>query len=676
MFKSEKQKIRIILAGIIILALAAALVDFGSIYNRYADKLWLPKTKEIPFRLGLDLLGGTRLMYEADVSQIKTGEQAQALEGVRDVVERRVNVFGVSEPVVQTAISGDRYRVIVELAGVKDVNAAIKMIGETPLLEFKEQNTGSKELTSEQQAAMDKFNKDAEKKAKEALAKAVKGEDFAALAKQYSEDAATKDTGGDLGWIKNSDSANAQIYQRAQVATAGKVSPELVVSDKSFDIIRVEDKKAEKEGDLGLDKKEVEASHILICYEGAQNCESKITKDEAKKKIEELKAKATPQNFAQLAADNSTEPGAKTSKGSLDWFAKEAMVKEFSDAVFSQAVGTISNVVETDFGFHLIYKTNERTLYEYKVSRILIKKQTKTDILGPDDAWKNTQLSGKYLERAAVEFNPNDNSPEVLLSFNSEGKDLFADITKRNVGKPVAIYLDSIAISVPTVNEAITSGDADITGKFTIKEAKLLAQRLNAGALPVPIKLVNQNTVGATLGKASVDASLQAGIGGILLVALFMIVIYRLPGLLSVFALGIYGLVILAIFKLWPVTLTLAGIAGFILSIGMAVDANVLIFSRLAEELRAGKPWQIALNESFRRAWPSIRDGNATTLLTCLILIQFGTSIIKGFAVTLTLGVLVSVFSALIITKYIMKFVISEKMARKNWLFGVKNKLL
>jgi len=253
---------------------------------------------------------------------------------------------------------------------------------------------------------------------------------------------------------------------------------------------------------------------------------------------------------------------------------------------------------------------------------------------------------------------------------------LFADITKRNVGKPVAIFLDGSPISIPTVNEAITSGDAVITGKFTIKEANLLAQRLNAGALPVPIALVNQNTVGASLGQASVKASLQAGLWGILLVALFMIVVYRLPGLISVLALAAYGCLILAIFKLWPVTLTLAGIAGFILSIGMAVDANVLIFSRLTEELRAGKPWQTALNESFRRAWPSIRDGNMTTLLTCLILIQFGTSIIKGFAITLTVGILVSMFSALIITKYLMKFIISNKLAARQWLFGVKSKLL
>ncbi len=676
MFKSEKQKIGAIVAGIIILTLAAALIDFGAAYNKRLGDV-LPKIKEIPFRLGLDLLGGTRLMYEADVSQVPDSDQAQALEGVRDVVERRVNVFGVSEPVVQTAIAGDKYRLIVELAGIKDVNQAIQMIGETPLLEFKEQNESIQTLTDAQQQAMDKFNKDAEKKANSVLARALGGEDFAALAGQFSEDEASKNNGGDLGWVKSTDGNYLQLYDRAQVATLGKVSLDLINSDQGFDIIKVFDKQAEKEeGGLGLDKKEAEASHLLICYAGAERCDSKLTKDEARQKISELKAEITPQNFAELAAANSTEPGANNSKGALGWFSKEAMVKEFADAVFSQAVGTVSEIVETKFGFHLIYKTGERPLYEYKVSRIFIKKQTTEDILGPEDPWKNTQLSGKHLQRAAVQFNPNDNSPEVLLSFNSEGKDLFADITKRNVSKPVAIFLDSAPISIPTVNEAITSGDAVITGRFTIKEAKLLAQRLNAGALPVPIKLVSQNTVGASLGKTSVDASLRAGLWGILLVVLFMIIIYRLPGVLSVIALGFYGLAILAIFKLWPVTLTLAGLAGFILSIGMAVDANILIFSRLAEELRAGKPWPIALNESFRRAWPSIRDGNATTLLVCLILIQFGTSIIKGFAVTLTIGILVSMFSALVVTKYLMKLIISEKLAQHKWLFGVKSKLL
>src|SRR3989339_224093 len=675
MFKSEKQRTHAILAGIILLTLIAAMVDFGQFYNKTLGKT-LPQTKEIPFRLGLDLLGGTHLVYKADVSQVASSERVSAVEGVRDVIERRVNVFGVSEPVVQTAKSGSDYRIIVELAGIKDINQAIKMIGETPLLEFKEENNKPKELTDEQKKQMNDYNKTAEKNAQDVLGKAISGDDFAALAKEFSDDTDTKDKGGELGWVSSDSTTYPELIIAVEKYKTGSIIRDLVTTDDAFQVVKLNDKRAQKEGDLGLDKKEVKASHILICYQGAEQCSSNLSKEEARKKIEELKIKATPQNFAQLAADNSTEPGAKTSKGELGWFTRETMGPAFSDVVFAQNVGTISGVVETQFGFHLIYKEAERPLYEYDASRILIRKLTKEAILGPQDAWQNTQLTGKNLKRATVQFNQNDVAPEIRLEFDSDGAKLFSDITGRNVGKPVAIFLDGSPISIPTANQAITSGDAVITGKFAIKEAQLLAQRLNAGALPVPITLISQSTVGASLGQTSVASSLRAGLWGIILVIAFMILVYRLPGLIAIFALGVYGLLVLAVFKLWPVTLTLAGIAGFILSIGMAVDANVLIFSRLAEELRANKPWSVALNESFRRAWPSIRDGNVTTLLTCLILIQFGTSIIKGFAVTLTIGILISMFSALVVTKYTMKFLISDKLTAKQWLFGVKSKLL
>jgi preprotein translocase subunit SecD len=335
-------------------------------------------------------------------------------------------------------------------------------------------------------------------------------------------------------------------------------------------------------------------------------------------------------------------------------------------------VGSISEVVETPFGFHLIYKQDERQIEEYKISFIFIKKMTAEDILGMSADWKNTELTGKNLKRATVQFNPNDNSPEVSLEFDSEGAKLFEEITDRNVGKEVAIFLDAYPISAPTVNEKITGGKAVISGGFDIKEAKLLAQRLNAGALPIPIELVEQKTVGASLGKASVEDSLKAGIIGLILVALYMIIFYRLPGLLAVISLGVYGLLILAIFKLWPVTLTLSSLAGFILSIGMAVDANVLIFERLKEELRYGKPLGKAIDEGFKRAWPSIRDGNYSTLITCFILIQFTTSIVRGFALTLGLGILMSIFSAIVVTKNLLKLVAGKRLENNSWLMGVK----
>jgi preprotein translocase subunit SecD len=263
------------------------------------------------------------------------------------------------------------------------------------------------------------------------------------------------------------------------------------------------------------------------------------------------------------------------------------------------------------------------------------------------------------------------------LEFNDEGKTLFAEITKRNVGKPVAIYLDNSPISVPRVNEPITDGRAVISGNFSIQDAKLLAQRLNAGALPVPVQLVSQQTVGATLGGESLKQSLFAGMIGLIAVAFFMILFYRLPGLFAVVALLIYGVIVLFLFKYIPVTLTLSGIAGFLLSIGMAVDANVLIFERMKEEVRDGKPLDLSIQEGFKRAWSSIRDGNLSTLITCFILAWFGTSMIRGFAITLSVGILVSMFSAIVITRQFLKVFVTPKNQGKLkvlWLFGVKKR--
>lgn len=259
------------------------------------------------------------------------------------------------------------------------------------------------------------------------------------------------------------------------------------------------------------------------------------------------------------------------------------------------------------------------------------------------------------------------------MQFNDEGAKLFEDITRRNVGKKVAIYLDGEPISIPTVQDVISGGKAQITGSFTEQEVKTLAQRLNAGALPVPIKLISQETIGASLGEKSLNTSLIAGLIGLAAVILFMIFWYRLPGLVATIALLIYTAVVLAIFKLFSVTLTLAGIAGFILSIGMAVDANILIFARMREELNWGKSLGGAIDEGFKRAWTSIRDSNISSLITCLILFWLGTSIIKGFALTLAIGILVSMFSAITVTRIFLKAMMTERLHNYVWLFGGKN---
>jgi protein-export membrane protein SecD len=516
----------------------------------------------LPFRLGLDLLGGAQLTYDADLSQISLAGKNDALAGVKDVIERRVNTLGVSEPVVQTSMSGDNPRISVELAGVYDINSAIKIIGETPLLEFKEENPQAQQLTPEQQKQLDDMNLTVRKQAVDVLQQIKNGGDFSALAKQYSEDPGSKDSGG--------------------------------------------------------------------LYEGVK---------------------------------------------------KGQFVTEFDDVAFNKLkVGEVyTDLVKTTFGYHIIKLEGDQGTGDNRtvsVRHILLKTKTSTDLgIAQEPEWINTKLSGKNLKKASVEYDQTALVPQVSLEFDIEGAQLFADITTRNVGKPVAIFLDGTAISIPKVNEPILGGQAVIQGNFTQDEAKKLAQRLNAGALPVPIKLVSQTTVGATLGQAAVQKSLFAGFIGLLAVALFMIGFYRLPGLLSVVALVIYTAISLALFKIVHVTMTLAGITGFILSIGMAVDANVLIFERLKEELRTGKDLMKAIDEGFGRAWTSIRDSNFSSLITCAILFWFGSSIIRGFAFTLALGIAVSMFSAIVISRQFLLLTAKWKWAQNKWLYGVKKKI-
>lgn len=288
-----------------------------------------------------------------------------------------------------------------------------------------------------------------------------------------------------------------------------------------------------------------------------------------------------------------------------------------------------------------------------------------TNTSNSQDLWKDTGLTGAHLRRADVQFDKNTGEPQVAIQFDSEGTKLFADITRNNLQKPVAIELDGEIISAPTVQSAIENGQAIITGKFTIDEAKKLAIELNAGALPVPIKLVEQRTIGPTLGSESVQKSLMAGLIGLLLVALFMIIYYRVPGLLAILALFVYTLVVLSLFKLIPITLTLAGIAGFILSVGMAVDANILIFERTKEELATGKTIGLSIEEGFRRAWPSIRDSNFSSLITCAILYYGTTGLVRGFAVTLAVGILVSMFTAIIVTRTFLRLAIGTFLEKR-----------
>ncbi|OGI76606.1 protein-export membrane protein SecD [Candidatus Nomurabacteria bacterium RIFCSPHIGHO2_02_FULL_37_13] len=407
--------------------------------------------KKFPFRLGLDLSGGSHLIYKADVSGVPSGQVSDSMDALRDVIERRVNIFGVSEPIVQVQgggfISGGEHQLIVDLPGITDVEKATAMIGQTPLLEFKIERSEDEPITI----------------------------------------------------------------------------------------------KPGKDGKVDLGSINLEAQFV------------------------------------------------------------------------------------------------------------------------------STELTGRYLQKATLEFDVNTREPRVSLQFDDTGTKLFAQITKENIGKMVAIYLDGSPISTPVVREEIPNGQAVISGSFTPTEAKLLVGRLNSGALPVPITLISKQTIGATLGDNAVNAGIKAAIIGFLFVAFFLILWYRLPGIIATVSLSIFITIMLALFKLIPVTLTAAGIAGFIISIGIAVDANVLIFERVKEELRSGRSVADAVSTGFSRAWFSIRDSNISNIITALILFWFGTSLIKGFALTLGMGVLVSMFSAITITRIflsVFNFIGNGKITR------------
>ncbi|MFC1615101.1 protein translocase subunit SecD [Patescibacteria group bacterium] len=447
-----------------LIAIIFLIAGAGIGYFNYASEI-SPESK-FPFKLGLDLSGGTHLVYNADTSDLHQIEIADSMDALRDVIERRVNLFGVAEPLVQIEQTGflseeAAQRLIVELPGVTDTDAAIAMIGQTPLLEFK------------------------------------------------------------------------------------------------------------------LERPESEMTPIIEAYQEAQ-----------------------------LAIQEGREIP--------------------NNPLLSQ------------------------------------------------DIYAATQLTGRYLERAQLEFDSTTGEPIVTIVFNKEGSDLFAQITKENVNKTLAIYLDGAPITTPVIREEITGGTAQISGSMNPDEAKLLVGRLNSGALPVPIHLLSTQTIGPSLGAEALNAGVRAGIIGLMMVAVFLLFWYRLPGLLAIFALSIYIMIMLAIFKLIPVTLTAAGIAGFILSIGMAVDANILIFERMKEELRKGnKSVPESVKEGFDRAWLSIRDGNISSIITAVILFWFGTSLVEGFALTFGLGVLISMISAISITRTLLYATAKQESGKfARFLFG------
>jgi preprotein translocase subunit SecD len=284
--------------------------------------------------------------------------------------------------------------------------------------------------------------------------------------------------------------------------------------------------------------------------------------------------------------------------------------------------------------------------------------------------WVATDLTGRNLTKSDATFQSSSqgmtqSEAVVAITFDNVGKEKFSELTKNNLNKKIAIVLDNKIVSAPTVQSEITDGSAVITGSKDIKEAQDLAKRLNEGMLPVPAELIAQQNIGATLGKDSLKQSIVGGLIGLFLVMVFMLIFYRLPGLIATVALIIYAIITLAVYKLIPVTLTLAGIAGFVLSIGMAIDANVLIFERMKEELKAGKELNMSIMDGFKRSWNSIRDSNTSSIITCLILyFVTGSGPVRGFALTLMIGIFISLFTAITVTRTILLLLSTSPIKR------------
>ncbi len=662
---SSRKSLSYSVVGVVLLALFAGSVAFPGPWNSIKSVLpFWPGLSQEGFLLGLDLQGGAHLEYDADMANIPDSDRAQALEGVRDVIERRVNAFGVSEPIVQTTSTGGAYRVIVELAGVQNIDDAISLIGETPILEFK---LPSKDLTidptEEQQAEIDAAQETERAEALRVLELAKDAENFATLVEEYSVDETTKRSGGYVGFVDEDHSVFGGLAKRIRTdrLRVGVIDG-LYESESAMHIVKYLS---------SAQNTKVEASHIIVCHNESSGCENERTKAEALARITEVQEKATTRNFADLAREYSEDATAE-SGGSLGFLADGDTVEPFNDALFSMRTGTISDIVETEYGYHLIYRTDAESVMTYEIQHIEMPWTTASDILDLD-GWDNTGLSGEHVKSASVAFDQQiGGQPYVVLSFNQEGAALFETITSENIGNVIGIFLDGEPISTPVVQDAIYGGEATIVGLGNLNEAKLLVQRLNAGALPVPIDLVAQQQVGPTLGKVSLDKSINAALIGFLFLAVFMIAYYRFAGLLAMLSLAVYSAINLAIYKLFGVTMTLAGIAGFVLSLGMAVDANVLIFERLREELKSGRDLSTAIDEGFRRAWTAIRDGNITTLIAAGTLFAMSTSFIKGFALTLAIGILVSMFTAIFVTRIFLKFATLFKPLRKNWLYNGK----
>lgn len=633
--------------------------------------------------LGLDLQGGTQLDYRIDLRRINernedgdTTNDVQVrdiIEGVRATLERRVNGLGVSEPNIYTSNVAGEEHIIVELAGVKDIDEAKAIVGKTIQLEFKEPKT---EADPDETSGI----KD---EAQSTLNKILASPSELSVIGQSVQTSDNKVT-----FNENSESfeSNLAIRHKEVLPTmkVGEVYGQLIENSgdyvigadgqikerKGWLIVKLEAKESREQKETMEEK--VRASHILIAYQGASRAaeEVQLTKEEAQAEAERILAavKADPDNFAKFAEENSDDASGKDKGGDLDFFGKGVMTAPFEEAAFGMKVGDISDIVESEFGFHIIKVTDkqeaaEKTFPEdyYTYSEILFDTTP--------DPWKSTGLDGSHFRSASVTYDQLG-APQVAIQFDDEGGRMFEELTDRLVGQRLAIYVGGELISAPTVNQKIVGGQAVITGPGGLQQALRLASDLNTGAIDAPIILSGQYTISASLGESALQLSLKAAMLGLIALAVFMVLYYRTLGLFANLALIIYAIIMVFIIKTTGMVMTLAGIAGIILSIGMAVDANILIFERTKEELADGGSYVAAVSTGFDRAWSSIRDSNMSSLITCVILWFFGNSIIRGFAMMLGLGILVSMFTAINVTRAFLNTLNGTKISGSNLLVG------
>ena len=446
-------------------------------------------------------------------------------------------------------------------------------------------------------------------------------------------------------------------------------------------------------------REEVQTSHILVSYSGATAAEPGIsrTKEQALERARQLKARLDAGEAFEAVARAESDGPSKAAGGKLDPFTRGGMVPSFEAVAFTAAEGSVSVDKatyripdEVSYDALTIPGADSASRGQTFVTRLQNGEVTRMEEALPvrflyfslePTGWKDTPLDGKHFRAAAVTSDPTTGLPVVQISFDDEGAGLFRELTRNNVGKRIAIFVGGQLITAPTVQGEIGNGIAIITGSRTFEEARVLAQDLNTGSIPAPIYLSGQRTVEPTLGDDALKASLYASLVGIAVVMLYLVAVYRLLGLVACAALTIYAVLFLALMKLplflvtdQYVVLTLAGIAGMILSIGMSVDTNVLIFERMREELRKGKSFKTAAEVGFDRSWSSIRDSNVSTLITCAILFSIGTSIVRGFAVTLALGVVVSMFTGVTITRWFIRRLTASGLADRLELYGVRRR--